>query len=120
MKTQRRILVSALLGALCGAVGCATVAPKPPEVESVGTLTESTTHVAQAPVHATTDLTPSYAPASADDDGGEVVTTASKVEPPAPSAPSVASKGIATAPAVASTPLTDETPDIAPKSAHGF
>lgn len=94
MKRNRGFLfAAAVIGALCGLVGCATVAPKPPEVESVGTLTESATHVAQAPVHATSGM----------EDG--TWATPVKIKP---------------APAIATAPAADETPDIAPKSAHGF
>lgn len=65
------------IGVLVGMMGCAT-APRAPEVETVGNLTASTTHVATAPVHATTDLSVAYQPAGGDEDAAEPMKTETK------------------------------------------
>lgn len=57
------------IGIFIGLVGCASApAPRAVDVETVGTLTASDTHVAQAPVHATTDFAPAAAVADTGDD----------------------------------------------------
>jgi hypothetical protein len=64
------------IAAMVIGIGCATTA-RPVEVETVGQLSASETHVAQAPVHATTDLTPGgfVATESAEDDAGMTVSS---------------------------------------------
>lgn len=64
------------IGILIGIVGCAS-APRAVDVETVGTLTASETHVAQAPVHATTDFAPA---AGVADTGDDIPQGASNVE----------------------------------------
>lgn len=61
----RLIFMAAFLGAT---IGCAT-APKPvAEVETVGTLSASYHGIASAPIHASTDLTPSFGAVDTDED----------------------------------------------------
>jgi hypothetical protein len=60
----RAIFLAAFLGT---SVGCAT-APRPVEVETVGQLSASATHVVSQPVHATTDFAPAAAVADTGDD----------------------------------------------------
>lgn len=70
----RALAVLALAFGL-GVAGCAT-APRPVEVESVGQLAASSSHVYSAAVHSTTDLTPAVGAVATDDD--EPVTSASE------------------------------------------
>ena len=59
-KSDAGIVRAALvIGVLAGIMGCAT-APRAPEVETVGAISASSSHVYTAPVHATTDLTPGF------------------------------------------------------------
>lgn len=60
------LIVLALVVGL-GSIGCAT-APRPVEVESVGQLSASSSHVYSAAVHATTDLAPSFGAVDTDED----------------------------------------------------
>jgi hypothetical protein len=80
-------LVFVVLALLAG-LGCAT-APRPIQVEAVGELTASYHSVASAPVHASTDLTPSFGAVDTDDDAPAKVTVGAGVV----DAPEVASKG---------------------------
>lgn len=83
----RLAMLLVALGLAAG--GCAT-APRPVEVESVGDLHASATHVYQAPVHPSTDLSIAYQPAGGDDDAAPAVSggAGESVE-----APEVAAKG---------------------------
>jgi len=98
----RVIFMAAVLGA---SMGCATARQaSAPDVEAVGALSASATHVYVAPVHATTDLTPGFqAIEGADDDATETVTTVTR----APDASVAAGAGEADA---------SELPEVAPKS----
>jgi len=102
----RVIFMAAVLGA---SMGCATARQaSAPDVEAVGALSASATHVYVAPVHATTDLTPGFqAIEGADDDATETVTTVTR----APDA-SVAGD--------ASEVDASEAPAPVEKVAHGF
>ena len=77
----------ALAAVMASAAGCAT-APRPVEVETVGALSASATHVYVQPVHADTVLTSSFGAVDTDED----------------------------APVVAAAPAAVETPDVAPKA----
>lgn len=70
-----------------GSVGCAT-APRPIEVEAVGQLDASPTHVTQAAVHADTDLSGGFQAVEGDDSATKTVTTVSAVD----AAPTVETK----------------------------
>lgn len=82
----RIIFVAALLGMT---LGCATVRPVV-EVETVGVLTASATHVTSQPVHATTDFGHAQIVETADD-ASEVATTVARA-PEAAELPEVAPK----------------------------
>jgi hypothetical protein len=69
----------ALVATLSG-VGCAT-APRSVEVETVGALSASTTHVYAAPVHATSDLAPVGFVVGGDDDAATVAAVADAEAP---------------------------------------
>jgi len=73
------------LGLLLGLVGCAS-APRAVDVESVGTLTASTTHVSTVAVHATTDFGHAELVTTTDDDAPVVAA------PVAEELPEIASK----------------------------
>lgn len=74
----RLVFVAALFGMMAG---CATARPAAVETETVGNLSASYHSVAVAPVHVSTDLTPSFgAIDSDDDDTSSVATTVSTGE----------------------------------------
>ena len=108
MKRNRGLPFAAAVGAFVGLIGCASAPAPVAAPETVGTLTESATHVATAPVHATTDFGHAEIVDTGDEVAPDTTTTATLVVKPEPAAP------------VAATPAADETPDIAPKNAHGF
>lgn len=95
-RTNRRdgfVVFAVAFGAFLGMSACAT-APRPTDVETVGTLSASSAHVYTAPVHATTDLTPSFGVVDTDTDT-DAAPTANPSESPNGST---------------------ETPDVAPKT----
>lgn len=89
---------AAVIGAaIWGFAGCAT-APKSIEVETVGQLNASQdnySNVYSKPVHATTDLAPSFGVVDTDED-------------------------VTTGPSAVVVPAAEDVPVIAPKDAHGF
>jgi hypothetical protein len=84
-KPRRRRLPTRLifLAVVLSMYGCAT-APKPvaAEVEAVGQLSASYHSIAVAPVHASTDLTPSFGAVDTDDAPVVVGAPVEKVEAP--------------------------------------
>lgn len=63
-------------------LSCAT-APRPVEIESVGQLAASESHVMQAPVHEGTNLSAGFQAISADDDAPVAAVAGEVVETPA-------------------------------------
>jgi len=82
MRTLILFLALALLPLACAS------APRPPEVETVGQLAASETHVMSQPVHETTDLARGSFVASDADDAPVAAVVGEAVE-----APEVAAKG---------------------------
>lgn len=90
MLTNAARLALILIAAACaaiGLVGCNAHTPSP-DAETVGTLSSVDGSSYRAPVHATTDLTPSFAapnaPAATPDDDGFTVTPAEDLPEVAP------------------------------------
>jgi hypothetical protein len=116
------------IGALVGLVGCAHFrsAPVTDGPDTVGTLVPSETHVAQAPVHATTDFGHAEmvetgdhglgGPSPAETAVAPVARGLDAGQPPAEKVVAPVATGVDDSPPPAET----QTPDVVAKSAHGF